>query len=376
MPSIATVSRLATAALVLGLCVPSWAQSHNHNHGSPSDNATPTASNGAREPSPQELRLDLKGSQMIFKRDTVSVGEIFDTEPVDAEFTFKNSGADPLEIRFIKPACGCTVPEMDKTVYEPGETGTIKVTFDPKGKRGSTQRGIRVYTNSKLKPVHQIFVDAVVKPIVIHEPATLSYNIINKGRSATREVTVYGRFPEFKVTRATVQNPGVFDVELIHLGEVEHKGEQLWASKILVTTKESARPDDHRTGLSIRTNDDRKPIFSVGVYARVIGDLELKPVRMTLGRLVVGDLFEREIILRSRSGEAFEIRGVNTNTAAIDVDFSYEPVDPESRTEWIIRADGKVVGAAPRFRTEINVATDVPDEELLTIQTYGQLRAR
>jgi len=371
MPSIAPISRLVPIVIALLIaCSMSLAQHSGHG------NAAPTASSGAKEPTPEEMRLNLAGSQLLFKNETVSVGEIFDNEPTDARFEFKNTGADPLEIRYIKPACGCTVPEMDKTVYEPGESGTITVTFDPKGKRGSTQRGIRVYTNSKLKPVHQIFVDAVVKPVVLHEPATMSYNLIPKGQSATRELTVYGRSPDFKVTRATAQNPGVFDVDLVHLGEVEHKGETLWASRILVTVKESARPDDHRSAITIRTNDERKPIFSVGLYARVIGDLELKPVRMTLGRLVVGDLFEREILLRSRGAKPFRIRGINLNTAAVDAQWSYEPLDPETPTEWIIRVKGKVVGAAPRFNTQIHVATDVPDEELLKIQVYGQLRDR
>jgi len=328
------------------------------------------------DPTPAELRRELNNSNIVFKEQTVSLGEVFDTEKRDLSFEFKNTGAEPLEIRHIKPACGCTATEMAQTVYEPGETGTINVTFDPSGKRGRVKRGIKIYTNSKFEPVTDVFMESIVKPVVIKDPPVLSFSTLEKGQAATKELKVYGRFPDFKVTRATTKNPGIFDIEVEHAGETEHNGETVWLSKIKVTVRESAGPDNHRTNLTIRTNEERRPIMTAGVYARVIGDLELKPVRMMLGRLNVGDQFEREVTVRSRSGEPFEIRNVAASTPAIDADYTFEPIDPDARDEWIVRVSGTVAGAAPRFRTELKVATDVPDESLLTIQAYGQLRPR
>lgn len=363
VPTLAGVGFLV-AGLLAG---PSLAQDHaGHDHAAP-----PVVS--SEEPSQKELMSNLAASNIVFKSETVSVGEILDIETVDLEFEFRNTGSEALEIRFIKPSCGCTVPELEKTTFEPNERGTIKVTFDPKGKTNRTTRVITVYTNSKMKPVHQIYVDAFVNPVVVTTPNIVSFSMLEKGAGATQTLDVLGRFPEFKVTRVTTTDPEVFAVDVEHVGEVDTYGKPMYLSRVHVTLLESARPDNHRTELVIRTNDERKPLYSVAAVGRVIGDLELMPVRMTLGRLVVGDEFERDVIVRSRAGRAFEIKAVTGNIAAIDAEYTFEPVDPEKRDQWVIRAQGKILAAAPRFNAPLMVATDVPEEELMRIQMYGQL---
>lgn len=358
------------AGLLTGVAT---AQDHaGHDHADHVQSTTPSVV-GSQEPDRDALLKDLVASNMVFASETVSVGEILDIEPVEMEFKFRNTGSDTLEIRYVKPSCGCTVPELEKTTYEPGERGTFKVTFDPKGKKNQTTRVITVYTNSKIKPVHRVYADAWVNPVVVTEPNIVSFSMVEKGAGATQHIDVLGRFPEFEVTRVTTTDPQVFDVEVEQLGETEHNGQTLYASRVHVRLLESARPDNHRTELVIRTNDERKPLFSVAAVGRVIGDLELSPVRMTLGRIEVGDEFEREVIVRSRAGRGFEIKAVTGNIAALDAEYTFEPVDPEKRDQWIVRAKGTVANAAPRFNAPLMVATDVPEEELMRIQMYGQL---
>jgi hypothetical protein len=265
---------------------------------------------------------------------------------------------------------------MEKTTYEPGESGTLKVTFDPSGKKGPISRNITVYTNSKSKPVHTIFLQSFVKPVVLTEPRILAFDLTQKGHSAIKDFKIYGRFEGFKVSRATTQDSETFGIEVIDGGQVEKDGETLWLQIIRVSILESARPDNHRTEISVRTNEENKKLFSLSGVGRVIGDLELTPVRLTMGRLVVGDEFEREITLRSKTGKAFEIKSLNSINVVLDAEYTAEPVDPELRNEWTIRVIGKVIHPAQRFNAQLNVVTDVPDEEMLTVQMYGQLQPK
>jgi Protein of unknown function (DUF1573) len=318
----------------------------------------------------------LVASALLFKETTVSTGTILDIEPVPVEFEFKNTGTQPLEIQLVKPSCGCTVPEMEQKSYAPGETGTMKVTFDPSGKKGAISRVITIYTNSASKPVHTVYVHSFVKNAVIIEPRVLAFDLTQKGSSATKDIKVFGRSEDFKVTRATTQDPDTFAVEVVNGGKVEKDGEELWLQILRVKILESAKPDNHRTELSVRTNDEHKPIFSIAAVGRVIGDLEMTPVRMTMGRLVVGDEFEREITIKSKAGNAFEIKSVTSNNVVLDAQYTAEPVDPEKRTEWTIRAKGTVINPAQRFNAQLTVMTDVPDEEMLTVQMYGQLQPK
>ncbi len=350
-----------------------------HNHGA--QHAEPTQLDhievGQKRSDPNGgIDGNLSRSVLLFKDTMVSTGEILDTESAELEFEFKNTGNETLEIRLVKPSCGCTIPEMEKKNYEPGESGTLKVTFDPTGKKGSISRNITIYTNSETKPVHTVFVQSYVKPVVLTRPRILAFDMTRKGQSRTQDIKVYGRFPEFKVTRATVPDSQNFSVDVIEGGEVEIDGDTMWLQTLRVTLLESAKPASHRTEISVRTNEEAKPIFSLSVVGRVIGDLELTPVRMTIGRLEVGDSFEREVTIRSHSGKAFEIKSVNSSNVVLDADYSAEPVDPELRNEWLIKVNGTVIHPAQRFNAQLNVVTDMVDEELMTVQMYGQLQPK
>ncbi|MFK7759097.1 MAG: DUF1573 domain-containing protein [Phycisphaerales bacterium] len=375
MQRMCAISFSAFALCAAGASAQPGHEGHNHapgQHGTPAE-LQPIPVRPGTQP-------DVAGpnarSILVFKETTVSTGEILDIESVPVEFEFKNTGSEALEIQLVKPSCGCTVPDMEQKVYAPGESGTMKVTFDPSGKKGPISRVITIYTNSKTKPVHSIYLQSFVKPAVVTEPNILAFDLTQKGQTATKDIKVYGRFPEFKVSRATTPDTDVFGIEVIKGGPVEKDGETLYMHTIRVTVLESARPDNHRTEITVRTNDEHKPIFSLAVVGRVIGDLELTPVRMTMGRLVVGDEFTREITLRSKSGEAFEIKSVSSSNVVLDAAYTATPVDAQKRNEWTISVKGSVLHPAQRFNAQLTVLTDVADEEELTVQMYGQLQPK
>jgi len=313
--------------------------------------------------------------RLVFISDRLDAGELLDTQIGHVEYQFRNVGNGPLTISQVKPSCGCTIPELDKTVYAPNEAGVIRVDFDPKGKRGNVLQSVRVFTDSKTSPMINLTLRAMVKPIIVLEPnAVLNFMTIEKGQGATKDIKVMGRFPEFKVTRATTDDPLNFSVEVIPGGKVQIDTDTLFEHTIRVTLKDTASPGQLRTEISIRTNEERKPIFSMSGVARVMGDVQFSPARLTLGRLEVGDTFERELRVTSRSGSAFEITGATLNNRTISANFVAIPVDPEKRTEWIIKATGTVEQPAARFNSIVNILTDVKGEELVPLQLYGQLR--
>lgn len=361
---ISTSSALKIALLgVVGLASPAFAQLVPQETAQP---ASPAVDTG----------VVVGQGTIVFERDTENTGSILDTEMGHVEFMFRNIGAGPLTITSIKPSCGCTVPELSKTVYAPNETGVIKIEFDPKGKQGNLARTIQVFTDSTATPSETITVRAHVKPVIVLEPlSVVNFVTLEKGQGGVQEIKVRGRFPEFQVTRASTDDPLNFDVEVVPgVTPVEFDGEQVYEQILRVTVKQDAKPGQRRCEISIRTNEERKSIFSMSAVARILGDLEMNPARMTLGRLSVGDEFEREIRVTSRSGKPFELSAANMSNPAVDVTFTMEPVDPSVRTEWVLKAKGKVLSAAARFNTVVTLQSDIKDEELTEIQMYGQLR--
>ena len=75
-------------------------------------------------------REDLKGVPIaVFPERSVDLGTVKKGEKRNHTFTFTNQGDTPLEVDLIS-ACDCTTVDFDYRPYKPGETGTIKVTFD------------------------------------------------------------------------------------------------------------------------------------------------------------------------------------------------------------------------------------------------------
>jgi hypothetical protein len=322
-------------------------------------------------PSVMQPSVEGKGI-LLFSSRTQDTGEILDTEEHKLSFLFRNTGAGPLTITQTKVSCGCTVPELSKKTYMPGESGTLDVTFDPRGKKGAIARNITIFTDSDTTPSQTIIVRSLVKPVIVVEPMVIPFQPMQKGTTATEEFKVYGRTDDFKVTRATISEPEFFDIEVIDMGPTEYQGENMRLSVVKVTVKPNARPDNHRADVTIRTNDERKPVMTHSIVARVLGDLNTNPVRVTMGRMVVGDAFEREFNVTSKSGTPFKLESVALNTVALDSTVTYEPVN-EEQTDWVVKITGTVKNAAPRFNTPIRIITNVSDEKELTLQMYGQL---
>ena len=68
-------------------------------------------------------------------------GEIEEGEKVTHEFSFKNTGSEPLVISKAQGSCGCTVPDWPKEPIAVGESAVIKVQYDSRGKGKTRAEG-------------------------------------------------------------------------------------------------------------------------------------------------------------------------------------------------------------------------------------------
>jgi len=64
------------------------------------------------------------------------------------DFELTNSGEAPLIINRVSASCGCTTPVWPKEPILPGGKAAIKTSFDPKGRPGSFNKTITVFSNA------------------------------------------------------------------------------------------------------------------------------------------------------------------------------------------------------------------------------------
>ena len=62
--------------------------------------------------------------------ETFDFGKVKQSVPATATFTVTNIGSEPLIIEQANPTCGCTISDYTKSPIAPGQTGTIKATYN------------------------------------------------------------------------------------------------------------------------------------------------------------------------------------------------------------------------------------------------------
>lgn len=93
----------------------------------------------------------LKADDMAFKDMTHEFGTVPEGPDATCEFTFTNTGSEPIVIQKAQPSCGCTVPSFSNAPVPPGATGTINVAYHTKGKPNSFTKTITVVSNAGTK---------------------------------------------------------------------------------------------------------------------------------------------------------------------------------------------------------------------------------
>ncbi len=89
-----------------------------------------------------------KLTKIEFEKDNHDFGIIKEGEKVSHVFKFKNVGTEPLVIKNVKPACGCTTPDWTKDPVPPGGEGKIEVVFDSQGRTGIQNKSVEVFANT------------------------------------------------------------------------------------------------------------------------------------------------------------------------------------------------------------------------------------
>lgn len=82
---------------------------------------------------------------------------------VSTVFEFKNEGMSPLILSNVRASCGCTTPTWTKEPVEPGQTGSITVTYNPNGRPGRFQKTVTITSNAT-EPTKRVYIKGEVIP--------------------------------------------------------------------------------------------------------------------------------------------------------------------------------------------------------------------
>ena len=110
-----------------------------------------------------QLEEEKAGPAIVFAESMFDFGDIKQGDVVEHIFEFQNTGTQPLILSGVRTTCGCTAPYWPKEPIAPGETSSIKIKFNSRGKLGMQNKIITVNSNA-ITPTTRIKIVTNVKP--------------------------------------------------------------------------------------------------------------------------------------------------------------------------------------------------------------------
>ena len=92
--------------------------------------------------------------QLSFEATSFNFGTIAEAGgDVSHSFKFKNVSEKPIVIITSQTTCGCTTPEYTRRPITPGQSGEVKVTFDPMYRPGRFAKEMKIITSASNTPL-------------------------------------------------------------------------------------------------------------------------------------------------------------------------------------------------------------------------------
>lgn len=360
--------------MALGGAAFGQAQPHDHDHDAPAQVAPPVD----MENPP---RLEIEQVKHDF-------GTIPDTEQVSVQFPFRNTGTGRLIITNIRSTCGCTVPRLDKTEYEPGESGEITVNFDPTNRTGTQHRTVTVFSNDPQRPSTELVIDAFVRKLVEITPPMLRMGNVPFGESHSLLVDVTLRDPAMELVDAKISRGEGLSLDRLPAETIEEQGEVATRETLMLHLSETTPigPIQGAVTLTLQDGSGKQSVQTVAVLGEVIGDILLAPAQLNVGSVSSGEPIVRHLRATSRNSRPFKILrleerplpGLDGNPRdpqLQDIDFELIAPDDGSEHRYMMK-----VTFVPRpevqrqFYTQIAAITDRKDQPEILVRVLGRLQ--
>lgn len=129
-------------------------------------------------------RLEVVGGTSL-SLDTLYRGDI-----VERTLSIRNTGKAPLLLGDIVPSCGCTGTVVSSDRIAPGETGSLKITFNTKSFSGPVHKSITIQSNDPASPATVVTFTAYVLQELVVTPQQFWFKDAEVGRTTTVTLTL------------------------------------------------------------------------------------------------------------------------------------------------------------------------------------------
>lgn len=272
------------------------------------------------------------------------------------EFKFKNVGDSVLKITEVTRTCGCTPFELEKTEYEPGQSGVLKVRYDAGHRDAEDRKNVYMTTNDPANERISLTVLAQVVHKVSYEPSTLKLVLSedNAGAGTIKLKSIDEQ--EFRIRSFTSTGNSI-------TAEID-------SSKEAKSFELEPKVDIERLGRTlngvIRINLSHPEARSLTIPFETLARYEVNPPSINILNAKPGEPVERDIWVLSNYGGDYSVEKVSSENGTVEL-LDKEQVG--SRYKLEIRVTPPEDMAGVMFSDTLKI--ELSDDELLEVRVRG-----
>jgi hypothetical protein len=264
-------------------------------------------------------------AHITFDQTSFDFGKVESGEPVKHTFFFTNSGNHLLEIREVRPSCGCTAAGAWDKQVEPGKYGTIPVQFNSMGYGGMVHKTVTVVCNDPANSNAVLQITGTVwKPIDVL-PAIASFSFGPDVQSNdTRSVRIVSNLTEpLTVSDAKSSDPA-FQAELKTVKE----GKEY---ELRVTVVTPLNLPNISAQITLKTSYPKMPVLSVTAFAMVQAAVTAIPMQLMLPLGPLTNSSQFTVTLQNNSTNSLVLSEPKVNVDGVEANL--KEIQPGKRFE-------------------------------------------
>lgn len=303
----------------------------------------------------------------VFPETVIDVGAVNKGERASYEFTIQNEGDQTLQITQVKPSCGCTVAEYDKTV-PPGGTGKITAVVDTSNFKGAIAKSVKVFTNDPINPQINLVIKAIIKTHVEIEPGYARFVAVHGEPNAKSVQRVWSKErPDLQILGAKSPYPHVkvsYAEATVDEREGGVSGSQ-WRVTVELDTDAPVGPmADY---IDVTTDHPERQTIRIPVSGFVRPVLSVTPRVADFGRREVSEPQTASLEIRNMSKSAVELADVSTDIEGIQAEI--EPLEEGRLYKILLTLEPGIKKG--RFRGLVTINTSSSKQPVLEVNVKG-----
>ncbi|MGC8917002.1 MAG: DUF1573 domain-containing protein [Thermoanaerobaculum sp.] len=297
--------RVATSFLALALVLPAWGQ----NPAPAAPEAKPAAE------FPEKIK---------------DFGVVTKGEKIRAVFEVRNTGTAPLDINQVRPTCGCTVAEFDRTI-PPGGKGKVVAEVDTTDFTGPISKAVLVYTNDPALPSVTLVVKADVQAFIDVVPRSfVRFNVLQGEPAEEKVVLVPAQPVDFKVLGVdTGAAPVTASFRKLEGSEViQGRNLPQWEVTFKVPANAPEGPINQK--VTVKTSAEKSPNVTVTLTGVVRPIIQVIPPTVDLGTVPNDAPVGRALLLvNNRQNHDLQVASAKASSDLFTVEVT--PLQPGQR---------------------------------------------